>query len=203
MRSRTYPTSCARTKWERRREERERERGRVVQTRGPQRLGFGPRRVFLPPVWPPPPLIVFCLVHRMLCTAHLTSSSPRSAYLLLLPLRSPSCFSFDLSVARSLALALNQGRREYARDASLAKYRRRVFPMTIPGFRHSSDGRVHSVSQHFETCLIFTECVSIPTVCRANVKRREESFGTKKRLKTERWLAEILRETKQSLFTRR
>lgn len=51
------------------------QRGRVVQTRGPQRLGSGPRRMFLPPVWPPPRIIVFCLVHRMLYTAHLASSS--------------------------------------------------------------------------------------------------------------------------------
>ena len=28
-------------------------------------LGFGARRVFLPPVWPPPRLIFFCLVHCM------------------------------------------------------------------------------------------------------------------------------------------
>lgn len=170
MHTRTYTTSCARTKWQREGEKEEGKRRRVVQTRGPQRLGFGPRRVFLPPVWPPPPLIVFCLVHRMLCTAHLTSSSPRSTYLLLLLLRSSSCFSFsfDLSVARafarSLALSLNQGRREYARDASLAKYRRRVFPMTIARFRHSWDDRVHLVSQNFGTCLIFLECVSIAMV---------------------------------------
>lgn len=87
--------------------EKEKERRRVVQTRGPQRLGFGPRRVFLPPVWPPPRLIVFCLVHRMLCTAYLTSphlafSSSRSTYHLLhlLSLSLSSLF-LDLSFACS------------------------------------------------------------------------------------------------------
>lgn len=40
-------------------------------------LGFGARRVFLPPVWPPPRLIFFCLVHCM------------STAVLLLPLSRP------------------------------------------------------------------------------------------------------------------
>lgn len=41
-----------------------------------ERPGFGARRVFLPPVWPPPRLIVFCLPRCMRCTAAPTLSSP-------------------------------------------------------------------------------------------------------------------------------
>lgn len=46
--------------------------------------GFGARRVFLPPVWPPPRLIVFCLVHCMRCTAAVPLAPPPSADVVIL-----------------------------------------------------------------------------------------------------------------------
>ena len=53
----TYTRACTRV----------RSRGGVGSAAEEKRPGFGARRVFLPPVWPPPQLIVFCLPRCMRC----------------------------------------------------------------------------------------------------------------------------------------
>lgn len=118
--------------------------------------------------------------HLLFTSVDVPPSPPPSFLLLLLFLFRSLLVA--RAFARSLALSLNQGRREYARDASLAKYRRRVFPMTIARFRHSWDDRVHLVSQNFGTCLIFLECVSIAMVLTREREGRSLYVETEKQL---------------------